>query len=120
MRMVNMKDYERQAQLSVVLAVLAAAACLVAVYFIGKNFHFDTFETFYTTKRGIGFFAILGGVGAAMAAGVVGAFFAFNSAGQRRNKKSGLSWLGFFLNAGVLALALSAFVFFWLTKYNVG
>jgi hypothetical protein len=43
---------------------------------------------------------------------IVGFGLGLNSAGQRRNDKPKLSWIGFFLGAGVLCLALILFIFF--------
>ena len=51
-----------------------------------------------------------------LCAGVVGLFIGLNSAGQRRNTRSQLSWLGFFLNAGIIALAVCAVVFFYFAR----
>ena len=60
---------------------------------------------------------VLGGaLFVSLAASVVGFCVGFNSAGQRRNKKSRLSWTGFFLNAALIAIAFMVAVFFILTR----
>jgi hypothetical protein len=65
------------------------------------------------------YYAILGGTGLALIASGIGFLVGFNSAGQRRNTKSSLAWMGFFLNSAVIALAACTFVFFWFFKFVV-
>jgi hypothetical protein len=43
---------------------------------------------------------------------IAGFGFGLNSAGQRRNDKPQLSWIGFFVGGGVLCLLLILFAFF--------
>ena len=51
-------------------------------------------------------------IGTACALGVVGIVLGFNSAGQRRNKESTKSWMGFFIGTAVLSLAVVLFYAF--------
>lgn len=110
----NLKAYESQAKFSVVIGVLAAGALFATTFLILQRFDF---ESFTIPMRRTRFFVILGGIAVALALAFTGFMVGFNSAGQKRNKQSRLSWMGFFLNAAAMALALSAFVFFWMTKY---
>jgi len=115
----KLSDYEKQAFLSVVMAGAAAAALLGQLALILRNFRASDFEILYSSKS-ISFPAILGCTALAAALGATGFYLGFNSAGQNRNKKQGLSWMGFFLNAAVLTLTLAGFVFFWYAKEEVG
>jgi len=110
----NLRRYENQAKLSVILAAVGGAAAVgVAALLVLK---FDR-EVFFVTYNANGLFLPVLGAGlvGGLAAATVGFFVALNSAGQRRNPRSALSWRGFFLNAAVIAVLLSATVFFYLT-----
>jgi len=90
------------------IAVCAAAAVL-------QNFRSEHFEV--VVKAGsMRYYAVLGGLAFALLTGVVGIYMGFVGAGHKRNKKSKLSWVGFFANAAVLTVAMSVLVFFWFTK----
>ncbi len=111
--------YERNAKLSVGLAALGGLAALAAMAMVLQNLHTEpSFEVRYAagSKR---FMAILGATAVALLAGTIGFFTGLSSAGHKRNKLSHLSWTGFFSNAGVLTIAMSVFVFFWLAKEKV-
>ncbi len=111
----NLRRYENQAKLSVLLAALGGLAVIgVAVLLVWK---FDG-PTRYVRYNADGPFLPIFGLGlvGGLAAATVGFFVALNSAGQRRNPRSKLSWQGFFLNAAIIALLLCAGVFFYLTR----
>lgn len=109
------KTYEDQAKLSVVLSVLGALATVGVIVLMLRNFDAGSFYVSYNPKT---LWLPMVGVGilVGLSAGTVGFFVALNSAGQKRNKNSGLSWQGFFLNALVLTVILSACVFFFFTR----
>ncbi|TWT44802.1 hypothetical protein RAS1_12200 [Phycisphaerae bacterium RAS1] len=112
----NLKSYEGQARASVGLAIAGALFAVCGAYFIVSAFDRDLFAVVYDPKSkrlpAIGGCLLL-----SLAAGAAGFFLGLNGAGQKRNKQPQLSWTGFFLNAAVLTLALSAGVFFYFTKY---
>lgn len=110
------RQYELQALWSVILGAVGGLAALAAAAFVLTAFDFGNFVILYSPK-GFRFLAILGSVGVACLASAIGLAIGFNSAGQRLNKKSGLSWMGFFLSASVFVLAMCVFVLFWLTKF---
>lgn len=112
----NLKSYEGQARASVALAVVGGVCALGALYFIGSAFDRELFAVVYDPKSKR-LPAIGGSLLLALASGVAGFFMGLNGAGQKRNKQPQLSWTGFFLNAAVLTVALSAGVFFYFTKY---
>lgn len=114
----NLRNYENQAKFSIGLAAAGGVFLLGALATIIKVFDWSNFWLPYkpTAKR-----IIIIGIGllVALAAGVVGFFVALNSAGQKRNKLSRLSWTAFFLNAALLTLSLTTALFCFLTKYQV-
>ena len=114
----KLKTYEGQARASVIMAVLGGVAAVSVIYLLGKRF--DT-ESFYVTYGQGSLFlpAFAGTLLFGLAAGATGFIVALNSAGRRRNTDSKLSWQGFFLNALVLTIILSAGVFFFFTRNAV-
>lgn len=114
----NLKTYEGQTVLSTALAVLGALASVGAWGLLVRRFDRTAFYVSFNTE---GLFQPVLALGllVGLAAGVIGFFMALNSAGQKRNTRSALAWKSFFLNALVIALALSAVVFFFFTRNPV-
>lgn len=111
----KVKTYEDQAKLSVWLGALGGLAILGVLFLMFRNF--DR-ATFYVTYNPSGFWLPTLGVGllVALVASTIGFFVALNSAGQRRNTRSVLSWQAFFLNAAIITVTLSAAAFFVFTR----
>ena len=107
----NLKSFESQANISVILAGLAALGAVAAIYCVLSGFNWE-FRMLTYNPNGMRFYALGAALCLTFGASVVGVCFGFNSAGQRRNKKSRLSWIGFFVNAALIALALMVAVFF--------
>lgn len=112
------KTYEDQARLSVMLAAVGCFCAIVAGVAVLKRFEPEQFWVKYGSHSML--LPILGlTLLLALAASVTGFLVALHSAGQRRNKRSRLSWMGFFLNAGVITLTLSIAIFFALARNAV-
>ncbi|MBK9127720.1 MAG: hypothetical protein IPM13_07945 [Phycisphaerales bacterium] len=107
--------YEKQARLSVLLAGVAGLGALAALGLVLRNFRADAGMTVYSGK---GMWLPVLGLTLlfSFAAAGTGLFLGLNGAGQKRNTKSSLSWLGFFLSAGVITLAAIVGVFFAFTR----
>lgn len=112
-------SYESQAKLSLILAVVSGVGLLATVYLLSRNF--TDFQTFWVNYNPTSMY--LPALGAclvlALVCGGVGCLVGFNSAGQRRNTQSGLGWLGFFVNAGLITLAMCLGIFFYLARHAV-
>jgi len=114
----KIKTYEEQAKLSVILAAVGGFFALAALGGILRNFDLSTGWVRYGTKSI--FLPVLGGcLTLALALAAIGFFVGLNSAGQRRNKRSRLSWTGFFLSALVITFTLCAGAFFFFTRHGV-
>lgn len=111
----NLRSYETQARLSVALAIAGGLGALGGAFGVLYHFSWDHFLLSYD-PRGARLPMIGGALFVALAASVAGFCVGLNSAGQRRNKQSRLSWIGFFMNAAVLALALMIAFFFLFTR----
>jgi prepilin signal peptidase PulO-like enzyme (type II secretory pathway) len=111
----KLKTYEGQAKVSVLLAVLGGLALVGVLALICRNFDL---ATWFTTYNPNGFWLPILGVGllAALAASTIGFFVGLHSAGQRRNTRSALAWLGFFVNALIITAALSSAALFVFTR----
>ena len=114
----KLKTYEDQAKLSVALGALGVLAAAAMIALLVWKFDHVTFFVTYNSQGP--FLPILGlGLLGGLAAGVTGFFVGLHSAGQRRNTRSALAWQGFFLNAIVLTLVISAAAFFFFTRNSV-
>ena len=116
--MLKLKTYEDQAKLSVLLGLIGLLAAFGAIVAIAYAFRADGFFTLYRP----GSFrlpAIAGGVLLGLAGGGGAFLLGLLTAGQRRNKAIRLSWTGFFLGAGAMTLAMSAGLFFYLTRQAI-
>jgi hypothetical protein len=111
----KLNTYEGQAKLSLYLGVLAALAAVAVVGLIARNFDRTMFYVTYDAK-GTWLPMMGAGMMGGLIAGTVGFFVALNSAGQRRNTRSKLSWQAFFLNAAVITILLSMAAFFYFTR----
>jgi hypothetical protein len=112
---VKENTYEKQATLSLVCGGVAGLAVLGFLAIMLPRFHPTEFEVM-VGQGSKAYYALFASAGVAVLMGAAGFFLGLNSAGQKRNKKNRLSWAGFFLNAGLITLAMSALLFFWFTK----
>jgi asparagine N-glycosylation enzyme membrane subunit Stt3 len=107
--------YENQAKLSVGLGGLGGLAILGVLALIAKNFHRELPAIIYNPE---GKWILVFGLGmlGALVTSAAGLLVGLNSAGQKRNTQTRLSWIGFFVNAGLLTLALIAGLAFYLMR----
>lgn len=115
----KLNEYEKQALASVALAVVAAGAMVVQAALILPKFNFADFEYAYSSKS-LRQPIILGLTALAGIAALAGILMGLNSAGQNRNKKQQMSWIGFFGNAFVITFTVIVFFMFWFAKEDIG
>lgn len=98
----SLRRFDTQARASVVLSLVSLLPLLAMVGFIlTSNLDREQLLFYYGARRKI---AILGSALMALLLAAGGFGFGLNSAGQRRNDKPQLSWIGFFTGALVLSL----------------
>ena len=105
----SLRRYDTQARFGLLLSLLAALCMAVMAVGIFQHFNRSDWTPYYGQTRKLGVLAS-GMLSLLLAA--CGFGLGLNSAGQRRNDKPTLSWLGFFLGAGVLCLTVILLIFF--------
>ncbi len=105
----SLRRYDVQARVSVILSLTSAATLMVLTVFVLQRMDFGEFVIVYGPLRRI---AVMGCTAVTLLLSAIGFGMGLNSVGQRRNDKQGLSWIGFFVGAGVLCLALIVFFLF--------
>ena len=111
----NLRKFENQAVLSVLAAVAGAFFVLMNAFIVLMRIDWERFAVTYNRKSS--FLMVIGGtLVASLGTAVVGMGVGFSSAGQKRNSRSRLSWIGFFISAGVIALALMLGVLFFFAR----
>jgi hypothetical protein len=105
----SLRRYDTQAQVGLILAILAVLSLLgFAFLILTSNVDWSAKVISFGPRRRI---AMLGAAAVTMALGA-GAFgFGYNSASQRRNDRQGMSWMAFFIGALAMSLCLILFLF---------
>lgn len=114
----KLSAYETQARLSVILAVIGAVFTAATAFAVFQKFDPGVMAVVYAGDS-LRFPIIMAGTALAMSASGIGFFIGLNSAGQKRNTKSGLSWVGFFINAVLLTITVCVFIFFYFVRMAV-
>lgn len=109
--------YLLQARLSIGLAVGGALCCAALVFGVISAYDPDMGVVY--KSGGPRYYAILVSTFVGFAATAVGFAISLNSAERKTNPNPRLSWIGFFLNAGVLTLTLCVFIFFFFNRWGV-
>lgn len=106
---------EGQTRVSAILAGLGAFSAVALVYFVFSAFNAEDFAVRYAAGS-LRFYAVIGATGAACLSSGIAFLISLGAAGEKRNSLSSVAWLAFFGSAACIAVALSTFAFFWLTK----
>ncbi len=109
MAKLSLRRYDVQAVVSVYISILAILPLIALAFFIAQQLDFSQWVFYYGKLRKL---AILGSGLAALGLAAIGFGLGLNSAGQRRNDKPMMSWLGFFISAIVICLTLVLLYFF--------
>lgn len=112
----SLRRYETQARASLVVSLASVVSLCGLIVLIARNFGWRELVILYGNPayRLMIYAAALVTMGLA----TLGLGFGFNSAGQRRNDKPQLSWMGFFIGAVVLCLVV-VLLFFFQTRSEV-
>jgi hypothetical protein len=105
----SLRRYDTQARVGLWLSLLAVLTLAVMIVGIFQHFSTATMTIYYGQTRKLGVLGL--GMVTILLAGA-GFGLGLNSAGQRRNDKAKLSWLGFFLGAAVMCLTVILLFFF--------
>ena len=109
----SLRRYENQALASIVLGVAACISLTCEAILVLRYFDFSQKVVYYSnpSRR----LLVFGAAAATLLLGFCALGLGFNSAGQRRNERPQMSWVGFFLGVGVVCIA-TVFAFFFHTR----
>jgi hypothetical protein len=113
----SLRRYDTQARVSVLASVVSIVSLLGLSFVVLQNMNFTELVIYYGPARRL---AVFGGTAVTLLLAAIGFGMGLNSVGQRRNERQGLSWLGFFLGAGVLCLTLVVFALFHFRGWPAG
>jgi len=105
----SLRRYDTQARASMIVSLVSLVALCGLAFIVFQNLDPTDGVIYYGANRKL---AILGGGAITLLLSAAGFGLGLNSAGQRRNDKPLLSWIGFFLGASVLCLTLIMLFFF--------
>ena len=105
----SLRRYDVQARFSMILSLVSVVTLVGMVAVIMRRLDTEAWLIHYGKPTQM---ALYGSALVTLALAVSGFGFGLNSVGQRRNDKPQLSWIGFFVGAGVLCLALILLAFF--------
>ena len=122
MKLPNFRLYDTQATFGATLGVLSFLVIFALAVLVFKNFDRQQKVIWYNPSAagGLGKYReplILTCAAAAVLVGAVAGALGFNSLGQKRNNRQGLSWLG--LTLGALSIVLAALVLVAWTKLRL-
>lgn len=117
MKLPNFRLYDTQAKAGVVFGVAALLCSIVLVFVVFKGFKAEDSRIYYNAAEGLGKWRrpiiMIGTVIGCLVGGAAGVL-GFNSLGQKRNNKQGLSWMG--VVTGAITVVASIVLFFaWST-----
>ncbi|HPF38931.1 MAG TPA: hypothetical protein P5081_22475 [Phycisphaerae bacterium] len=117
MKLPNFRLHETQARFAAVfgaMAILCLCALIVAVFY---NFDRELMVIQFNPRGGLGKFRQIGvfaGTAVTLGVGLTAGLLGFNSLGQKRNMRQGLSWMG--MAFGALAVSMAPVLLYaWMT-----
>lgn len=116
MKLPNLRLHETQAQFAAICGVVAFGCLLALTYAVFKGFSQEMMAIVFNPNTGLGKYRKIGvfaGTAVTLGVGVAAGLLGFNSLGQKRNHRQGMSWLG--LAFGALAVsAAPVLLFAWM------
>ncbi len=114
----SLRRYEDQAKASLVFGIVGCLSLLAQILLVFRHVDTNTWSVMYGNMNRK--YLILLATAVSLFLGAIALGLGFNSAGQRRNEKTKLSWLGFFLGAGAVCLAIIVACFFQFRSEYMG
>lgn len=116
----SLRRPDTQATVSLILSIssmffVAGLAVLVLQNYKGKAAD----HIIWYSQKSLRLPAILVCTAIAMLLGSIGLAMGFGSADARRNDRAKQSWIGFFIGALAVTLAIVFFAFFWILKQDI-
>ncbi len=105
----SLRRYDTQARVSMIVSLASCISLLGMILVLLRRFDFTEFTILYGPPTR---YAVLGSGALTILLAAIGFGMGLNSVGQRRNEKPLFSWIGFFVGAGVLCVALALFFLF--------
>lgn len=109
----SLRRYESQALASVVLAIASCISLIGQAYLVFRDIDYSEWTILYGNPNRR--YMVYCAAAVTLLLGFSALGLGFNSAGQRRNERPQMSWLGFFLGVGAVCLAI-VFVFFFYSR----
>ena len=111
----SFRRFDIQARYAVILSAISVVPFLGAAGLVWRNYDRELGQIVYGAQ---GRFVptLLGCLLLSMLPGALGFLFGWSSAGQRRNDKPALSWVGFFVGGTVLTLDIILLIAFYLLR----
>lgn len=116
MKLPNFRQYDTQATFGALLGVFGLMGLAVLTVVTFRNFNTKQGVIWFNPSEGFGRYRemiILSLTAITALIGIIGGALGFNSLGQKRNNKQGLSWTGMMLGAFATIAALVV-LFAWL------
>lgn len=107
----TLRKVENQAQVSILASLLSVLPWAAMTFFILKNMWPNKEWVFYYGSKGKAGILICSAL--ALLLSTIGFGLGLNSAGQRRNEKQQLSWIGFFIGGMILTLTIVVLALFF-------
>lgn len=116
MAKLSLRRYDVQAKVSIAMAVVAFLGLCAMGFLIMRRYNPEMKMFIYGSKT-LYAPAIYAAAAVTMLLSITAAAMGGNSAGQRRNELTRLSWAGFFAGIAVLSITIILFVWFNLNKF---
>ena len=113
----RMRRYNVQAAYSAGLAIASTIPLLAAAWLAWKRYDGVLGQIVYGS-RGRFVPAFLSCILISLVPSTIAFLLGWNSAGQRRNDKSGQSWIGFFLGGAVVTFNLVLLIAFYMLRFE--
>jgi len=112
----NLRRYDTQAKLSIAIAIASFLSFCALVYLLQYRYNSEMRQFIYvgTTKYAP---AVYLATAITMLLAAAAACIGGNSAGQKRNDKTRLSWAAFFIGAVILSVTIIAFAMFYMNRF---